>query len=69
MKTLEGIYENGRVRLIEDADIPENQTVYIFVPEFPRKTGIQPERNKSINDAKRKARTKSRDKTKLRSQG
>lgn len=31
--TYEGVVENGRVRLLDEAQIPENATVYVIVPE------------------------------------
>lgn len=32
---IEGVVENGRIRLREDVTLPENTKVYVIVPELP----------------------------------
>ena len=56
MKTLEGIYTNGHIRLKEDIKLVENLTVYVFIPDEERQTGIDANRNRRIQEAKRAAR-------------
>ena len=35
--TLEGIVENGRIRLVEPARLPERATVYVVIPSEERR--------------------------------
>jgi len=56
MKTFEGIYENGKIRLKENPDLPGGTTVYVFVPDPDRKTGIQPAHDARIRAAKKRTR-------------
>ncbi len=32
--TVEGVVENGRIRLRDDVTLPEHATVYVVVPDF-----------------------------------
>ena len=34
IQTLEGIVENGRIRLEDDVTLPEHTKVYVIIPEF-----------------------------------
>ncbi|OGG46012.1 MAG: hypothetical protein A3F84_26335 [Candidatus Handelsmanbacteria bacterium RIFCSPLOWO2_12_FULL_64_10] len=60
MKTLQGIYENGTVRLKENPGLSGRFPVYVLIPDPKRKTGIDPARNTRINQAKRTARKRLR---------
>jgi len=58
MKTVQGIYKEGQVKLIEALDIEDQQPVLVIIPSIPRETGIDPSRNNRINEAKRAARNR-----------
>ena len=60
MKTLEGIYKNGKIQLTEKPALSENQPVYVLIPDDPRQIGITQERNTRINEAKQSARARIR---------
>ena len=60
MKTFEGICQNGRIRLKEDAKLPDHSKVLIIVLDKNRAIGIDPVRNRRINEAKREARERLR---------
>ena len=61
MKTVEGIYKNGKVQLKGSSILRENQAVYVLIPDAPRRTGIDPDRNDRITEAKRAARNRIRE--------
>ena len=60
MKTVEGIYKNGKVQLKGSSILRENHAVYVLIPDAPRQTGIDPGRNDRISEAKRAARSRIR---------
>ncbi len=39
--TLEGIVENGQIKLIESRRLPEKTRVYVVVPETPAKKTVR----------------------------
>ena len=60
MKTLEGICENGKIRIKDQADLSGTFPIYILIPDENRPTGIDPDRNARINRAKKEARKRIR---------
>ena len=64
MKTVQGIYKEGQVKLIEALDIEDQQPVLVIIPSIPRETGIDPSRNNRINEAKRAARNRIKERAK-----
>ena len=61
MKTLEGVYTNGNIRLKQDIKLAENLTVYVLVPDEERQTEIDPGRNRRIQETKRAVRQRIRE--------
>ncbi|MFT5366652.1 MAG: hypothetical protein ACI8V2_001601 [Candidatus Latescibacterota bacterium] len=61
MKTIQGIYKEGQIQLIDTLDIKDQQPVLVIIPDTPRETGIDPSRNKRINEAKQAARKRIRE--------
>jgi hypothetical protein len=39
--TLEGIVENGHIRLAEDVTLPEHAKVYVVIPDLKRATPLR----------------------------
>lgn len=63
MKTVQGVYKEGQIQLPDALDIEEQQPVLVMIPDAPRETGIDPSRNKRINDAKKAARKRIKERT------
>lgn len=60
MKTFEGVCQNGHICLKEDAKLPDRSEVLVIVLDKNRAIGIDPARNRRINEAKREARERLR---------
>ena len=52
MKTFEGVYANGHIRLKGNIKLAENLTVYVLVPDEESQKGIDPDGSRRIQDAK-----------------
>lgn len=61
MKTIQGIYQKGQIQLTDTVSIEDQQPVLVIIPDSPRDTGIDPSRNKRINEAKQAARKRIRE--------